>query len=288
MEICMASPIAQRSAGSVQSVERTFDLFEALVEAGQAVPLSELSVRAGLPLGTTHRLLATLTARGYARQDPESRAYAVGYKVMDWATRVGANQLLVVARPHMQALMEETGETVNLVILDRTQIVYADQVAPERLVRMFTEVGNRAPVHSSGAGKVLLAFRPLAEARVLMSQLELKGYTAKTITSQARLESALAGIREQGFAVDDGEFEEGVRCLAAPILNDGGVSLAAISISGPASRVSPDKVAPFSQKLKRCAAKISQALGIGQRSAREAISAVPHRPRRSTARAAAP
>ena len=264
MEMWMDALKTQHSAGSVQSVERTFDLFEALVEAGQAVPLSELSVRAGLPLGTTHRLLATLTARGYARQDPETRAYAVGYKVMDWATRVGANQLLEVARPHMRTLMHETGETVNLVILDRTQIVYADQVAPERLVRMFTEVGNRAPVHSSGAGKALLAFRPLPEARALMTQLELKGYTSKTITSLGRLESALAQIRELGYAVDDGEFEEGVRCLAAPILNSSGISVAAISISGPASRVSPDKVAPFAQKLKRCAAKVSSALGYGQ------------------------
>ncbi len=267
MENAMSAPRARRSAGSVQSVERTFDLFEALVEAGQAVTLSDLSARAGLPLGTTHRLLATLTARGYARQDPESRAYAVGYKVMDWATRIGANQLLEVARPPMRQLMEETGETVNLVILDRTQIVYADQVAPERLVRMFTEVGNRAPIHSSGAGKALLAFRPPAEARALMSGLDLKGYTAKTITSLSRLESALTEIRAQGFAVDDGEFEEGVRCLAAPILNGDGVSVAAVSISGPASRVSPDKVAPFSVKLKRCAARISEALGYGLREA---------------------
>jgi IclR family transcriptional regulator, acetate operon repressor len=263
----MSAPQARRPTGSVQSVERTFDLFEALVEAGKTVTLSELSARASLPLGTTHRLLATLTARGYARQDPESRAYAVGYKVMDWATRVGANQLLEVARPPMRQLMDETGETVNLVILDRTQIVYADQVAPERLVRMFTQVGNRAPVHSSGAGKALLAFRPAAEARALMSELDLKGYTAKTITTLSRLESALAEIRAQGFAVDDGEFEEGVRCLAAPILNGDGVSVAAVSISGPASRVSPDKVAPFSVKLKRCAAKISEALGYGLREA---------------------
>src|SRR5947207_628085 len=94
---------------SVQSVDRTLDLFEALVEAGQPVSLSELSARARLPLGTTHRLLATLTARGYARQDAESRAYAIGYKVLDWATRIGANQLLEVARPPMRQLMHETG-----------------------------------------------------------------------------------------------------------------------------------------------------------------------------------
>ena len=167
----------------------------------------------------------------------------------------------------MRLLMDEIGETVNLVILDRTQIVYADQVAPERLVRMFTEVGNRAPVHSSGAGKALLAFRPPAEARALMSQLDLKGYTPKTITTLSRLESALAEVRAQGFAVDDGEFEEGVRCLAAPILNGDGVSVAAVSISGPASRVSPDKVPAFSQKLRRCAAKISEAMGYGSREA---------------------
>ena len=101
-----------------------------------------------------------------------------------------------------------------------------------------------------------------------MAQLELKGYTSKTITSLGRLEAALAQIRELGYAVDDGEFEEGVRCLAAPILNSGGISVAAISISGPASRVSPDKVAPFAQKLKRCAAKVSLALGYGQAPAR--------------------
>ncbi len=258
----MPSTASTRPPGSVQSVERTLDIFETLFEAGQPMSLSELGYRVELPLATTHRLLATLLSRGYARQDAETRAYALGYKVLYWASRMGADQLVALARPHMQVLVQETGETVNLVVLDRTQIVYADQIAPQRLVRMFTQVGNRAPIHSSGAGKALLAFRPPEQASALLAQLELRGYTPKTITTPERMERELERIRERGYAVDDGEFEEGVRCLAAPILNGEGTALAALSISGPANRFKPDKVELYSQKIVHCAARISDALGL--------------------------
>ncbi len=254
---------------SVQSVERTLDLFEALLDAGRPVTISELGRRVELPLGTAHRLLATLVARGYARQD-ESRCYAVGFKVIDWASRIGPGQLIDLARPLMTTLMEETGETVNLVTLDRTQIVYADQVAPQRLVRMFTQVGNRAPLHSSGSGKALLAFRPPEAATALLEQIELKGYTPRTITTAAAMQKELVRVRERGYAIDDGEFEDGVRCIAAPVLNGAGNAIAAISISGPASRVTPEKVDDYAQKVLRCAGRVSQALGFGKRGYRSA------------------
>lgn len=264
----MAGPSESRPGGSVQSVERTLDLFEALFEAGRPVSLSELSQQVELPLGTTHRLLATLLVRGYARQAADSRAYAIGFKVIDWASRIGPGQLIDLARPHMQTLMEETGETVNLCTLDRTQIVYADQVAAQRMVRMFTEVGNRAPIHSSGSGKALLAFRPEDQRSALLGQIEYKGFTSKTITTMDRMERELEKIRACGYSVDDGEFEEGVRCIAAPVLNGAGHSIAAISISGPASRITPDRIEAFAAKVMRCAGRVSTALGFGKRAAR--------------------
>ncbi len=248
-------------AAAVQSVDRTLDLFEALLEAGAGVPLGVLSERVKLPRGTTHRLLSALTARGYARQDPETRAYALGYKVVDLATRIGPNPLVSVARPAMRALMEQTGETVNLMTLDRAEVVYAEQVVPERLVRMSATVGNRSPVHASGAGKALLAFRPPEQARALMAQMDFRGFTPRTITGAAAFERELEAIRERGWAVDNAEFEEGVRCVAAPVRNSEGAAVAGLSISGPASRVTPDRVPQFADKVCRAAARISQALG---------------------------
>lgn len=260
----MTRPSENRPAPSVQSVNRTLDLLEALFEAGRPVSLSELSQQVELPPGTTHRLLAALLTRGYVWQAAESRAYSIGFKVIDWASRIGPGQLIDLARPHMQALMEETGETVNLCTLVRNQIVYTDQIASPRMVRMFADLGNRAPIHSTGSGKALLAFGPEAQRSALLVQIEYRRFTSNTITNMDLLERELEKIRACGYSVDDGEFEEGVRCIAAPVLNGGGHSIAAISVSGPASRITPDSIKAFAAKVMRCANRVSNALGFGK------------------------
>ncbi|SCF75695.1 IclR family transcriptional regulator, acetate operon repressor, partial [Streptomyces sp. Ncost-T6T-2b] len=146
------------SSGGVQSLERAFDLLERMADAGGEVGLSELSASSGLPLPTIHRLMRTLVVCGYVRQQP-NRRYALGPRLI----RLGesASRLLGTwARPYLSRLVEETGETANMALLDGDEIVYVAQVPSKHSMRMFTEVGRRVLPHSTGVGKALLARHP--------------------------------------------------------------------------------------------------------------------------------
>ena len=168
------------NGGGVQSLERAFDLLERMADAGGEVGLSELSATSGLPLPTIHRLMRTLVACGYVRQQP-NRRYALGPRLI----RLGesASRLLGTwARPFLARLVEETGETANMALLDGDEIVYVAQVPSRHAVRMFTEVGRRVLPHSTGVGKALLADHPPEEVRALLGRTGMPAATEKTIT----------------------------------------------------------------------------------------------------------
>ncbi|MEX2970568.1 IclR family transcriptional regulator [Streptomyces sp. C184] len=247
---------AKPAGGGVQSLERAFDLLERMADAGGEVGLSELSSSSGLPLPTIHRLMRTLVACGYVRQQP-NRRYALGPRLI----RLGesASRLLGTwARPFLARLVEETGETANMALLDGDEIVYVAQVPSRHAVRMFTEVGRRVLPHSTGVGKALLAHHSPEEVRALLGRTGMPAATEKTITDPERFLEALADVRRLGYAVDDNEQEIGVRCLAVPVPNS--PTSAAISISGPTGRVSEaatDKIVPVLQDV---AAQLSVAL----------------------------
>ncbi|MFI9077248.1 MULTISPECIES: IclR family transcriptional regulator [Streptomyces] len=247
---------AKPAGGGVQSLERAFDLLERMADAGGEVGLSELSSSSGLPLPTIHRLMRTLVACGYVRQQP-NRRYALGPRLI----RLGesASRLLGTwARPFLARLVEETGETANMALLDGDEIVYVAQVPSRHAVRMFTEVGRRVLPHSTGVGKALLAHHSPEEVRALLGRTGMPAATEKTITDPDRFLDALADVRRLGYAVDDNEQEIGVRCLAVPVPNS--PTSAAISISGPTGRVSEaatDKIVPVLQDV---AAQLSVAL----------------------------
>ncbi|MCF3177990.1 MULTISPECIES: IclR family transcriptional regulator [Streptomyces] len=247
---------AKPAGGGVQSLERAFDLLERMADAGGEVGLSELSSSSGLPLPTIHRLMRTLVACGYVRQQP-NRRYALGPRLI----RLGesASRLLGTwARPFLARLVEETGETANMALLDGDEIVYVAQVPSRHAVRMFTEVGRRVLPHSTGVGKALLAHHSPEEVRALLGRTGMPAATEKTITEPDRFLEALADVRRLGYAVDDNEQEIGVRCLAVPVPNS--PTSAAISISGPTGRVSEaatDKIVPVLQDV---AAQLSVAL----------------------------
>ncbi|MFF7231416.1 IclR family transcriptional regulator [Streptomyces sp. 2333.5] len=247
---------AKPAGGGVQSLERAFDLLERMADAGGEVGLSELSSSSGLPLPTIHRLMRTLVACGYVRQQP-NRRYALGPRLI----RLGesASRLLGTwARPFLARLVEETGETANMALLDGDEIVYVAQVPSRHAVRMFTEVGRRVLPHSTGVGKALLAHHSPEEVRALLGRTGMPAATEKTITDPDRFLEALADVRRLGYAVDDNEQEIGVRCLAVPVPNS--PTSAAISISGPTGRVSEaatDKIVPVLQDV---AAQLSVAL----------------------------
>jgi IclR family acetate operon transcriptional repressor len=222
----------------VQSLGRAFDLLEHLADAGGSATLSQLAATSGLPLPTIHRLMRSLVGSGYVRQEV-SRRYALGPRLI----RLGesASQMLGSwAMPYLAGLVDRIGETANGAILEGDSVVYVAQVPSPHSVRMFTEVGRRVMPHSTGVGKALLSTLTDDDVLGLVGRTGMPAQTPKTITRPDRLLAELQTIRDRGFAVDEGEQEVGVRCVAVPVV-DAPVR-AAISVSGPDSRVTLDRV----------------------------------------------
>jgi IclR family acetate operon transcriptional repressor len=250
-------PASQGSG--VQSLERALDILEVLSRSERELGVTEVGPEVGLANGTVHRLLATLTARDYARQVPGTRKYTLGPKAILLASSA-RDRLGPLARPFLRELMEVSQETSNLAGLDRNSVVYIEQVPAKRMVRMFTEPGNRVPAHSSGTGKVLLAYQPEETVDAIIRQNGLRRFTRHTITDEQQLKTELEHIRDQGYATDSEEMEEGVRCLAAPVFGPDGKVLAAISISGPASRLDQRRLEELIPHIKDIAGKFSRSL----------------------------
>ncbi|ABG05762.1 transcriptional regulator, IclR family [Rubrobacter xylanophilus DSM 9941] len=256
----MAGTAANRSSrGEVQSLARALDILELLGRSESELGVTEIGPAVGLPNGTAHRLLATLTRRGYARQVGESRKYTLGPKALVLASSA-REHLGSLAQPYLEELMEISQESSNLATLDRNAVVYIEQVPAPRMVRMFTEPGNRVPPHATGTGKVLLAYHPEEVVESVIQQTGLVRFTAHTVTDPRRLRRELAAIREQGYAIDSEEMEEGVRCLAAPVFGPDGKILAAMSVSGPAGRLSEARLEELIPHIKRIADEFSRDL----------------------------
>ncbi|GAA0929031.1 allantoin degradation transcriptional regulator AllR [Nonomuraea longicatena] len=219
---------------SVQSVDRALDVLEALADHGGEAGLSEIAAATGLPYGTIHRLLRTLLTRGYVRQESDRR-YALGGGLVRLGG-VAERMVAVWAQPYLTRLVELSGETANLAVLEGDFVVYVAQVSSPRRLRMFAEVGRRVLPHSTAVGKVLVADRSRAEALALLERTGMPRKTANTITEPAAMLAELDLVRTRGYALDLGEEELGVHCLAVPV-HDGGRVVAAMSVSGPAERI---------------------------------------------------
>jgi len=243
----------QASTGGVQSVERAFEVLDLMATAGGSIGVSALAESAGLPLPTIHRLIRTLVGAGYVRQLP-SRQYALGPKLI----RLGesATQLIGAwSRPHLSELVKATGETANMAVLDGTKAVYVAQVPSAHSMRMFTEVGRGVYPHCTGVGKALLTQLSDEAVRGIIARTGLPAQTANTHTDVEALLADLTLSRHRGYAIDEGEQEVGVRCFSVPVPE--APTLTAISVSGPAARVtkeSADRIVPL---LKRIAKELS-------------------------------
>jgi IclR family acetate operon transcriptional repressor len=221
------------TTSGVQSVRRTFELLELIADAGGAQGISQLSAASGLPVPTIHRLLRTLVAAGYIRQDP-SRRYTLGPRLIrlgDLASR----PLGAWVRPLLGRLVDATGETANLAVLEGGEVVYLGQVPSPHAMRMFTEPGRRVLAHCTAVGKALLAQLPAAEVTALVAATGMPAQTPRTIIDPDTLLRALADIGRQRYAVDDGEQDLGVRCIAVAVPYPG--AHIAVSISGPQARI---------------------------------------------------
>jgi DNA-binding IclR family transcriptional regulator len=231
---------AKRPRNLVQTIERVDQLLGILGRATQALSLGELAEAVGLPKGTTHRLLASLIYFNYVQQDPVSRGYRLGFKLVTLGNYLlDQIDLRKVAQPHLLELAQRTEETANIAVLDRDEALYIDkiQLSSSSGLHMVSRVGYRAPLHCSAMGKVLLAHQPDGEIDGIIARRGLPRRTTNTITDGAALKTHLQTVRSEGYALDDEEHSDGVRCVAAPIRDMRGDVVAAISISAPAVRV---------------------------------------------------
>lgn len=245
----MTQPSKPARTSGVQSLDRAFELLELMAAAGGEVALSQLAAASGLPVPTIHRIVRTLVASGYVLQLP-SRRYALGPRLIGLGE--SASQTVDAwAGPHLLALAETSGETANLAMLDGDMVVYVAQAPSLRhTMRMFTEVGRRVYAHCTGVGKVLLAQLPDEHVRRIVETAGMPARTEHTITDVDSLLEELDRVRGQRYAVDDGEQELGVRCVAVPVP---GSPTSAVSVSGPASRVTHEAVSSIVPVLVRAA-----------------------------------
>ncbi len=246
---------------TVQSVDRTLDVLEALATRRGATGISDLAAQVGLHVSTVHRLLATLVDRGYVRQDPESSRYHLGSRVFTLASAADVHlDLRLVARAYLERLVRSSGETSNLVTATDREVVYLDQIASLHLVKMFTSPGLRAPLYCTATGKVILAYRDPGELDGSLAG-PFPRHTPHTLTTRAAIDRELASIRRLGYGVDNEEMEEGVRCLAVPIFDRNGACVGALSVSGPTTRMTPQRVERLAPAVRAIADDLSRQLG---------------------------
>lgn len=251
----MSNVNARGRRSGVQSVFRALDLLDTLEREGGTLGISELADLVGLPAGTVHRLATTLVDSGYLRHLSDRR-YCLGSRLAS----LGASATALMgtqAQPVLRDLAGALGETANLAVFSSGDAEYVGQVAGSHSMRMFTEVGRRVPVHSTGVGKALLSMLADHEALRVLRREGMPSFTSSTITTPELMVKELAHIREQGYAVDDGEMEVGVRCVAVPFHAG---SLMAVSVSGPSLRMTPDLVIRAADALKHAAVRLSGSL----------------------------
>jgi len=222
-----------------------------LSKVGNAT-LNELALRVGIPPSTAHRLLVTLQTQGFVDYNVQTQEWAVGLE----SFRVGSTYLnrtnLVECSRH---------ETANLGIVDQGDVVFLSQVETHNPIRAFFRPGARGHMHASGIGKALLANMPRVEIERILHKKGLPKFTDKTITSPKDLFISLAEIKERGWSLDDEERYLGMRCIAAPIYNSYGETVAGISVSGPTVRFPDRSLAEIGARVKKAAENVTQLIG---------------------------
>ena len=247
----------------VQSLEKGLQILLLLSRAQADLTLEELTRRSGYTKTTCFRLLKTMQDLNFVEQDPQSSAYRLGARnISVGAAALNKLSLRDTALPHMHRLRELTDETINLTILDQTDVVFVERLEAVHIISTHHHIGDRLPVHCTSMGKAILAFLPPARLEPLLEQIPLEAKTDKTITSLERFRSELARIRETGLAISDEELEKGLCAVSAPIMDYQGYAVAAINIAFPLVRHDlSEAVTRFSPQVKTAAGQISRQLG---------------------------
>ncbi|WP_181803182.1 IclR family transcriptional regulator [Streptomyces shenzhenensis] len=268
-----ASATRTSAAGFSQSLERGLLILSSFSENRPVLGISDLGRAVGLNRSTTYRYVATLAKLGYLQQDPDSRKYSLGPRVVDLGfAAINSMEITRVAGPFLQALSDETGYTVSMAVLDGTDIVYVERRRSGRAgtyaMGLQLHVGSRLPAYCTSMGKVLLAHQDPAVLRDLVDRTDLARRGPKTITAREQLMVALSRVRRTGFALNDEELAAGLRSLAAPVRDRSGKVVAAVNIAVHLTvwNASMDSVMPrLETPLRRATTEISTRLGYRSR-----------------------
>lgn len=248
---------------TVQSIERAFCILEKLSENPDGIQITRLAEQVNLSKSTVHRLLSTLIEMNYVSQDIETERYKVGYQVLFLSRNLLNNtDLIAIAKPFLQSLSHDINETIHLCIEDKCEIVYIDKIESNQTIRMYSRIGSRAPMYCTGVGKMLLSNCYDKELEKVLQLTSFERRTPHTITTRDDLLNELDIIRRQGYALDDIENEQGIRCIAAPIYNYTGRVISSFSISGPSERISHERIElELKEKILHTSKLISYELG---------------------------
>jgi IclR family transcriptional regulator, KDG regulon repressor len=222
----------------------------------------DVARRADLTSSTAGRLMAEMKELGILQQNSATRTYAIGSKVLAWAAVYNSSlSLRTNALPLMEELRRITGETITLYLVDGKERLCVERMESFQNVRMVSRLGQRLPLYAGSGGKAILAFLPPGRAEEIILSSDLKPYTPYTMVDRDQLRNELETIRQQGFAASFGEWLAEAAGVAAPILGGGGEVLGALTISGPNTRFSAEKVNEYAGSVKRAAREISQSMG---------------------------
>jgi IclR family acetate operon transcriptional repressor len=243
-----------------QTLLKALDVLECLAAAGRPLTAPEVAKQCGMSRPTVYRLLTTLQTRGYVAS--HEHEYQPGTKILS-LSRVVLESIDVsaLAGPFLRELSAASGETTYVSVLDGTTILYINKVESTQSVRSNCTIGTHNPLHSTSMGKAILAYLPAIERARLLDQMTFTYFTPNTITDREALLEELARVRQRGYALDDIEMEDNVRCIGAPIFNHMGQPFAAMSLSGPAFRLPVERLETLSELLIDITQTISRQLG---------------------------
>jgi len=251
-----------KSPYKVQVLDRALAALAALSNSANDCSLAELCPALGLHKSTAHRLMMVLEQHRLVVKSPETGRYRLGLRLYELGSRaIDGLDLRGRARPYLDRLQERFGETVFFCILDEGQVFYVDKVESQRSVRTACTVGSRAPAYCTAVGKAMLSELSDTEVAAIVRKSGMKAITPNTITTLARLKNELRAVRSRGYAIDDEEKEEGLRCVGAIVHAHSRKLSAAMSISGPAFRMTKERIPEVAQALMQAAGALSTELG---------------------------
>ena len=240
----------------IQSVERAVEILRCF-ENAETLGISEIAAKTHLNKSTAFGLVSTLAATGLLEQDEETSRYRLGLELFRLGNRVDAGLRRFVIR-ELDALSAAVEETANYVRPESGDVVYVVKRESPHSMRICTQIGQRLPMYCTAVGKAILAFTPETEKRAIISGFTYKAFTKNTVTSDAALLEALDQIVRDGYAVEREEFEYGLVCVAAPVLDAGGRAVAAISCSGPAGRMTDEKIRQCQDALRQHVERLAE------------------------------